>query len=284
MNTRLDPAALRWLVGIELGRYRREAGMSLNDVAAITGLTKPKISHLEAGRTKQNIDDVTTILDACGAKKSTAKTLAAMAERATGKTWWAAWAKAVPTWLQTFLGLEGMATSIFTFEPSIIPALLQTPEYTQQITRSSIIVRPDQVARIAALRHARAARLAEEPIVNYSAIIGESALRLQVGDEGIRVAQLKHLASIAKRSNVSVQVLRSEDGPYTALNNGKFDLLRFANARPVAYNELIDNAVYEHDLDLISTYEIVENNLKDVALPPAKSVAFINELLKETGA
>ncbi|NBE83843.1 helix-turn-helix domain-containing protein [Micromonospora rubida] len=67
MAPRTDPSALRWLIGAELGRYRRESPMALTELAASTGIGKPELGHMETGRYQQFPEDIANILRACGA-------------------------------------------------------------------------------------------------------------------------------------------------------------------------------------------------------------------------
>lgn len=50
------PAPLRWLIGIELARYRNLAKLSLTEASARTGYNRAKIGHLETGRQQQGAE------------------------------------------------------------------------------------------------------------------------------------------------------------------------------------------------------------------------------------
>jgi hypothetical protein len=109
------------------------------------------------------------------------------------------------------------------------------------------------------------------------AVIGEAALRLNVGTPEIRRAQYRHLLTMAKLPTITIQVLRPEDGPHVA-NTGQLAVLDFAQAQSVAYSERIDGAVYVQDQDDVHTYKMAVENLRSVALAPAKSLALIRSL------
>lgn len=98
--------------------------------------------------------------------------------------------------------------------------------------------------------------------------------------EELRRAQLRHLIEMAALPAVTLQVVRPEDGPHTALA-GPFVLLEFESARPVCSVELKDGAVYLQDLDQISTSTMVADNLRQVALGPEQSVALIEAMLAD---
>lgn len=278
MGPRTDPSALRWLIGAELGRYRREAALSLSELAAATGIGKPKLGHMESGRYQQFPDDIAAVLRACGADQAAVDRLTALATRSDARTWWAPWANVMPDWFKTYVGLEGLADGAFVFESMVIPGLLQTEEYAQALTLGTGFVRPDHAERFVAFRQTRSRRLTDEEPLRLHAVIGEAALRLRVNGDDTRRAQLAHLATLSERPNVTVQVLRPEDGPHAAGAIGKFVLLEFPQVRPIAYTEVIDGAMYVQDPDGVRTYSMVADNLRQVALSPAESRALIREL------
>ena len=88
----------------------------------------------------------------------------------------------------------------------------------------------------------------------------------------MRQAQYRHLLKLAKLPNVSIQLLRPEDGPHTA---GGFCVLDFDRAQSVAYSEHLDGAVYVQDQDDVRTENTAVESLRSVALTPAKSLTLI---------
>lgn len=279
MGTRTDPSALRWLIGAELARHRREATMTLAELAAASGIGKPKLGHMETGRYQQFPDDIANVLRVCGADQAAIDRLTTLATRSDARSWWAPWANVMPDWFKTYVGLEGLASGAFVFESMVIPGLLQTEAYAQALTLGTGFVRSDHAERFVSFRQARAQRLVddEDPLTLH-AVIGEAALRLQVNGDETRRTQLAHLAAMSERPNVTVQVIRPEDGMHGATPVGKFVILDFAQVRPIAYTELLDGAMYVQDPDDVRTYSMVADNLRQVALSPAESRALIREL------
>ncbi|WP_326552686.1 helix-turn-helix domain-containing protein [Micromonospora sp. NBC_01813] len=278
MSTRMDPSALRWLIGAELSRYRRDVPMSLSELSAATGIGKPKLGHMETGRYQQFPDDIAKVLRTCGADQPTIERLTSLAGRSDAKAWWAPWANVVPDWFRTYVGLEGLADGAFVFESMVIPGLLQTEEYAQALTLGTGFVRPDHAERFVSFRQARARRLTDDKPLTLHAVIGEAALRLRVNGDETRRAQLRHLADLASLPHVTVQIIRPEDGPHAAGAIGKFVVLDFDRVRPIAYTELVDGAMYIQDPDGVRTYTMVADNLRQAALSPADSRALIREL------
>jgi transcriptional regulator with XRE-family HTH domain len=278
MTTRNDPSALRWLIGIELAHFRKQTGLSIADAANESGISRAKVGHMETGRYQQHPDDVTTLLRLYGATQHDVDRLASLSGRSEGRTWWAPWSHIVPDWFKTFVGLEGLAEAEFMFEPMVLPGPLQTEEYAQAITEATGFVRRDHSERFVSFRLARARRLTDQEPLGLHAVIGEAALRLNVGTPQIRQEQYRHLLTLAKRRNITIQVLRPEDGPHTA-GTGSFVVLDFAQAQSIAYTEHLDGAVYVQDQDDLRTYKMAVENVQSVALPPDKSLSLIKAMI-----
>jgi transcriptional regulator with XRE-family HTH domain len=280
MARRRDPSPLRWLIGVELARYRDAARLSLAEAADKIGMSRAKVGHLETGFQHHDPNDIATLLTLYGAQQYEIDRLTSLTGLADRTTWWAPWSHVVPDWLKTFVGLEGLAEAEFVFEPMVVPGLLQTEDYATAITAQTPRVRPDHGERVVNFRLARANRLrdAKTPL-HLHAVIGEAALRLNVGDEEIRRAQLNHLIQISKLDNVSIQVIRPEDGFHHA-TSGRFVVLDFEKARPIGYSELHDGAVYVQDQEQVRSYKLAAENLRQVALGPEKSVTLLRTMLK----
>lgn len=275
------PAPLRWLVGLELARHRARAKMSLTEVSAQVGFSRAKVGHMETGRQSQDQGDVRLLLAHYGATDEEVERLISLSDQADEAGWWAPWAMVVPDWFTTFVGLERLADSTFVFEPVVLPGLLQTEAYAAAITADTPRVRGDHTERFVALRAARAQRLtdAARPLTLH-AVFAEGALRLAVGDEAVRRDQLRHLVDMAARPNVTVQVVRPEDGFHPGAA-GQFVVLDFETVRSVAYIELMDGAVYLQDADQVLTYTSAAKRLARVALDPERSVELIASMIEQ---
>ena len=279
MASRGDPAPLRWLIGVELARYRNTVKLSLTEASDLSGISRAKLGHLETGRQQQDPEDITRLLTTYQVARRDIDRLISLTSRADEATWWAPWAQVVPDWLKTFVGLEGLAATEFVFEPIIIPGLLQTEQYAAAVTARTPRVRADHSERFVGFRIARTRRLTDpERPLKLHAVLTEGALRLAVGDRELRQAQLQHLLDLAELPTVTIQVIRPEDGPHTALT-GQFVVLGFETVRSIGYVELHDGAVYLQDADQVQTYTMVANDLQRAALDPEPSMAFIQSML-----
>ena len=65
---RIDPSALRWLIGHELRAAREQAGHTQSAAARVLGCTHAKINYLEQGKNQQRPDEVGMLLRSYGAE------------------------------------------------------------------------------------------------------------------------------------------------------------------------------------------------------------------------
>lgn len=279
MADREDPSAVRWLVGVELTRFRERAGKKIGEAAKAIGCSAGKIGHMESGRNQQQPGEVRDLLRFYGADQADIDRLASLAGNAGQQTWWAAWTDVVPDWLKTFVGLEGLAARSSIYAPLVFPALLQTEAYALGGTSGHIRVRPDHNERTVSLRMERQRRLfAEQEPLRLTVMLEEAVLDRPIGGPDVLRGQLEHVLDLAKREDIEVRVLPTAVGAHEALV-GPFTVLDFAKAQSIAYVELVDGAVYVQDQDQVNVYNSTVARLREVALSPSASAAIIESRL-----
>lgn len=106
-------------------------------------------------------------------------------------------------------------------------------EYTRALAVSEGLWEdPDEIEGIVDVRVKRQARLSGSKPLQFYAVIGESALRQQVGGPDVMRAQLQHLAKAAQLPNVRVQVLPFRAGSHPCIA-GSFNIISFAETEAV---------------------------------------------------
>jgi transcriptional regulator with XRE-family HTH domain len=277
-----SPSALRWLIGTELRRYRRSASLAASAAAALLNCAESKISHMESGRYRQSPEDVAALMSFYKAGQVDADRLVSLAARDDESTWWAPFSDIVPDWLQTFVGLEHLADSEFTYEPLVLPGLLQIEDYAAALTASSRRVRPDRAHRFVEFRLSRQARLfadSDRPLT-LTAIAEESALRRPIGSVETRLAQWRYLLELNERANITFQVLPSSLPSHAGLG-GRFTLLEFNGSRSIGFVEMQEGGVYLQDQDEVATYTMSAESLRRDALNRHDTNLLITSLISE---
>jgi hypothetical protein len=118
-----------------------------------------------------------------------------------------------PESLNLYAHLESHAEVVRTYEPQVIPALLQVEAYARAIlTRHCPDASDDEITRLVELRMRRQARL-REPRFRLWAVIDETALRSQQVSAQAMRSQITHLINMAEEANVTLQLLNPAQMP-----------------------------------------------------------------------
>ncbi|MFF3856370.1 DUF5753 domain-containing protein [Micromonospora sp. NPDC002575] len=180
-------------------------------------------------------------------------------------------------WFHRWAELERAAISIHSYEPLLVPGLLQTEAYARAILSTGGLLPPAEVERIVAGRLDRQAVLDAEAPPQLVAVIDEVVLRRLVGDRAVMAGQVAHLAAAAEREHVQVRVIPAESPWHTGLA-GPFVLAGLPDGAELAY---IDNQlrgqVINDPVDVASLRRRWES-VAGEALPSRGSTALIREV------
>jgi hypothetical protein len=198
-----------------------------------------------------------------------------MARRATERGWWQSYSSAVvPTALANLIGLEAEARTIRSYEPELVPGLLQTEAYARAIMRAwqpswtaaEIDRRVDiRMARQEVLRQA-----GTSPQGNC--IINEAVLRRTVGGNEVMHEQIEILAKERDPANVTVQVLPFNSGAHPAMA-GPFQILTFHDPGDlgIVHVESAMTAITLEQPEELRRYDEIWGSLQARALSPEDS-------------
>lgn len=122
----------------------------------------------------------------------------------------------VPSWLGHLASLEQAAGGIATFEPVVVPGLLQTAAYACAVESNGPgPVSDDAIAQKVQNRMARQTVLDHDGF-HLHAIIDESVLHRVAGNREVMADQLDHLTKMAEHPAVELRVLPLASGVFTA--------------------------------------------------------------------
>ncbi|MFM9371066.1 helix-turn-helix domain-containing protein [Streptomyces sp. Da 82-17] len=278
------PAVRRRKLGSELRALRDRAGLTSGQAALRVGWHQSKVSRIETGRSAAKPADVRLLLDAYEVADAQLRALlealagGAEGERGARQQWWHAYKGLLPPAYRDFISLEAQACRLRTLETSVVPGLLQTPEYARAVTRASLDGLPDdQVDTLVEIRLARQEVLRGDPPLQLSAVLDEAVLRRPVGGYGVMARQLRHLVETARRlPHVRLQVLPFAAGAHIGLT-GPFVIFSFPNIADldvVVLDHLVSSLYLERKEDL-QAYSEAFDSLGEHALPPDDSLEFI---------
>lgn len=261
-------------LGVALRKLREDNNLTFEHVAKRLGCHHTKVRRIEKAEVKAEIADIEELLDIYGVDPAHRLELLDWAQNAWRRGWWDAYPDILTG---PFVALEDEAATIRSWQTVLIPGLLQTDDYARALI-STAVPKPDEreVEDRLGARMQRRKILSRASAPRLHAVIGEAALRQQVGGVEVMRVQRKHLLEVADRSNVTVQVVPYVAGAHTGVG-GQFVVFSFDHeADPdVAYIENLGGDLYVESEDAVSRFRMAWSNIVGVALSPSESVAFI---------
>ncbi len=283
------PTVRRRRLGAKLRDLRGD--LTLDEVAERSDgrLVSSKLSRIETAKSATKAKDVDALLDLYAelgreVSDELRAALVTLTKEGRERGWWHSYRDVLTPVYEDLISLEAEAESVFTWQPGLVPGLLQTAEYTREIVRATALTE-SVAAQIDALVEVRLARQAvltrEKPLV-LRAIIAEQALRSTIADENLMVDQLGRLLTMGKRPNITVQVVRS-DAPLHIGQLGTFNIMSFGQHMDldVAYTEGVASALYFiEDRDKIDMHRKAWQRIEAVAESAEASAELITQMRK----
>ena len=132
----VDAIVLRMMLGSQLRRLREAAGITPDQAGYEIRAHRSKISRMETGKVSFKIRDVADLLSLYGVTDEQRRAeFLTLAGQSNAPDWWQKYNDILPGWFETYLGLESAASTIRSFEIQFVPALFQTEDYAQAVTR-----------------------------------------------------------------------------------------------------------------------------------------------------
>jgi transcriptional regulator with XRE-family HTH domain len=275
------PAVRRRKLGAELRSLRTSAGLTSGEAARLVGWHQSKVSRIETGASGVKPADVRLLLDAYAVADAQLRELLmvlAGSDDGNGRHhWWHAYRGVLPPTYRDFISLESQAGAMSTLETSVVPGLLQTPEYATAVTRAAVGgLDDDRLDALVEVRLARQDVLRSDPPLELSAVLDEAVLHREVGGPDVMARQLERLVEAAQLPQVRLQVLPFAAGAHVGVT-GPFVIFSFASTSDldvVVLDHLTSSLYLERKEDL-QAYTEAFNALQYHALSPEDSLEYI---------
>lgn len=206
--------ARRRKVAASLRDLRDEAGRTQDEAAEHLDCPLPRLQQIEAGMAVVRLTEVRSMLDFYNANGEKRKEILGEARRARDQCWWYPYADLIDEAFETQLVLEDDATVLRTYQPNLVPGLLQTERYAWELIETQSDLPLETVRRLASLRTLRQQVLSRDDAPRLDMILDEAVLRRPVGGPAVMREQYRHLTEIAASPGVTIQVLPFETGPH----------------------------------------------------------------------
>jgi transcriptional regulator with XRE-family HTH domain len=284
--TTAGPTVRRILVGAQLRRLREDRGITRDDAGYVIRASGSKISRLELGRVSFKERDIVDLLTFYGVEDADQRdALLELARDANTPGWWHDYDDVLPSWFQTYVGLEEAASLIRTYEVQFVPGLLQSEDYARSVIVSGRPeLRAEEVERRVGLRMERQKVLSRKNHpVQLWVVVDEALLRRPIGGTKVMRGQIQRLLAAAERPNITIQIMPFRFGGHSA-EGGAFSILRFPepDLPDISYVEQLVSALYLDKREHVDRYLETMNRLTVDSLTPEMSTEMLQKMLVRT--
>nr|WP_202530028.1 MULTISPECIES: helix-turn-helix transcriptional regulator [unclassified Streptomyces] len=256
-------------MGRALRYLREQSGKSLGQLAEETRYDKSYLYRLETG---QRLSKLAVMEDLDRYYKSGDLLV---------RLWKVARREVFKDRYKEFMRLESQARIMWMYQLAV-PGLLQTEDYAREVLSAARTTgnNGDLVEEQVAARMSRQEILYRDPAPQVRVILDEVALRRQPTDPKAWTDQLTHLLDTSQLPCVVLQVLPFSAGLHGLMGSHLW-LMWEPNGNSVAYvegngfGELIDEP------EKVADHRLSYDRIRDLALNPSDSMAFVRGVLKE---
>ncbi|MFC8697860.1 MULTISPECIES: helix-turn-helix domain-containing protein [Streptomyces] len=278
------PTVRRRRLGAELKRLREKAGVRMEEAAERIGGDKPKISRQENGRQGVSKLEIEALLALYGVSDERLRTaLTTLAREGRRKGWWAQYSDILPAGFQERLSIESDAARILTFQPMLVPGLLQTVEYATEVIRSvDKDVTEEERDSYIEVRKARQEIFTRDNPPQYVCLLDEAVLRREVGGPAVMAAQLDKILEMNNPPKLTIQVVPFSQG-WHAGADGAFNIYSYPDPMDldVVNLDYLDGALYLEEDQPVGRYQLAFDELRATALASRQSMELISAVKRE---
>lgn len=272
LNPNASPQAA---YGARLRKMREARGWTQDHFASMVGCSGRHVSAIETGRKPATL---------LFSRKSDAVFGLASTPDSFEREWRKLRRGSMLEGFPEYVGYEGRAAEIRLFQVSLIPGLMQTPEYARALNHSYVqrgAVTHEQAEERISLVLERQSRLATQRPPLVFAIVDESCLLQAVGGPEVMKAQLKRMEELAALPNWFIHVAPFSLGERRAFHL-PVNLLTLHDRSVVAYDESESQGHVERETSLVVPMLTAYHQLQGESLSQAETLDLIRQLRRGT--
>lgn len=253
--------------GLEVRRLRHAEGWSLEALGTRVGYSGTMVGYYERAKRPVPEEFVTAAEHAFGLSGE----LLAL--------WKAINPKVAPTWFRQWPRIESAALTIRTWQPLVVPGLVQTEDYARALLRAEPGATVDQVEESLETRLQRQTifRRARPPM--YAAVMDEGVLHRPIGGKAVMREQLKRLIALMDHPRITLQIVPLEVGATPGLLGG-FTIAQLPEGPDAAYLETASHGQVTDRVDEVRGISLRYDTIRAWAHPLHVTRAVICELIE----
>ncbi|WP_084517845.1 helix-turn-helix domain-containing protein [Microtetraspora niveoalba] len=251
--------------GRELARARKEAGLSQERLGMRLGVSGSLVGHIEIGNRNPKPD----LAARCDEVFGTGDFFARLCRNITSPSaphWFLRWSEEI----------EPRARVLRSWDPLLIPGLLQTEDYARAVFRGGLATSDRAVEEQVDARMTRQIILDRDHPPALWFLLDEWVLRRPIGGPSVMHGQLDRLATVACRQNVKVQIV-PHNAPCTISLTSGFALAELPDAPTTVSIESSGAGEVSAEHELVSLMWNTYDRIRAEALRPGQSLEMIKE-------
>jgi transcriptional regulator with XRE-family HTH domain len=264
----------RQVFGAMVRYHREKAGMTRSQVA--TGICK-SVSLVEAIERGDRVatEDVTVDLDRVLGGAGDLTQLGE--ELGDGMSY-----HPFPAWFEDWVrDIEPRAKRLRSFQPNVVPGLLQTEDYARAVFSTRFGITDEEVEKRVASRLSRQEILARGGPLKFWAILDEWVLRRSAGGPHVMLEQVSKLVEAARQPHIVIRIVPASVGVHEGLYGGGFAIADLDGGAGIGQQEgAVHGGQPIREAEDLESLNLVWDTLRDKALPRSASLALLEEAAK----
>ncbi|MEO3785424.1 helix-turn-helix transcriptional regulator [Actinocorallia sp. B10E7] len=284
---RTSPTVRRRRLAAEMRRLRAARAVNLDEVARGSDVGRTTVYRIEQASHAPKVNDIRALCRYYDLSEEATEELVTLARESRQRGWWQrpGPSSSIPSWFETYIGLEEEASELLVYEPELITGLLQTEDYYRALLCVDPVLPEESAAeqdRRVEVRLKRQERLAGPDAPKLWVILNEASVRRVVGGRTVMKKQLEQLIAISRPRRITLQILPFSAGAHAAVD-GSFHILHFPRqAHPsIVYLQFRRGSLYLEEKADIAEYMEIYEHLRAMALSPELSVELIERIAGE---
>ena len=280
MNTTSSPLVQRRRLRTELRRARSGASLTQPQVAQAMDWSLSKIIRIETGAVGVSTNDLRALLNLYNIHDPhRTNELIELAKASRLQSWWSKYREVISPQYFQLIGYVEAASVLRTYEPLLVPGLLQTVGYAQTIMQehADIDTPADLIQTRIEIRLARQKLLEQPSAPTMIFVFDEAVVRRLIGEQDIVKDQINRLIELASRPNITIEIIPFSAGLHRGMLES-FVIAEFSDPEDsdVLYRETSRETIISHEeAEEISGYREVFEDLRRISLGADGSLAFL---------
>jgi len=264
----------------ELRRLRSATELSREQVEAQTGINEATLYRIEGAKARPQQRTLVALLDLYGVVEPQKSALIELSRSAAGQGWSRPYLWQLPGEYAAYVAFEAEARAVHNYESLFIPGLLHTPEYGSAMVRGVLPTATETAIGERVETRAERQKLLEGPdALEFWAVLDEAAIRRVVGGRQVMAGQLDHVLTVARRPNVTVQVIPFDAGAHPGMP-GSFAHMEFRDEGDpeLVYVDAQAGDIFLEADDDVRRFKAMFDHLRASALSAARSADLIRSV------